>query len=57
MKNIKQISALLLSLSVFVSVLPNAVAEDNTPPSPPSGLLTNELTSPDNVEIPYLAGL
>lgn len=55
MKNIKQISALLLSLSVFVSVLPNAVAEDNTPPSPPSGLLTNELTSPDNVENPVFS--
>ena len=55
MKSVKQISALLLSLSVFVSVLPNVVAEENTPPLPPGGLLTNELESPDNVENPVFS--
>ncbi len=57
MNRIKQIIAMLLSLSVFTAVLPNAAAEDNTPPQLPSGLLTNELTSPDNTENPVFGWL
>lgn len=55
MKKIKQICAVLLSLSVFISALPGALASENTPPLKPSGLLTNELSSPNNVDNPVFS--
>ncbi len=52
MKIIKKAITLALSTSMSISLLPvmNVSAADNTPPSAPIGLLTNDLENPLNVE-------
>ena len=59
MKIIKRAITLVLSASMLISLLPvmNAAAAENTPPSAPTELLTNELTEPMNVETPTFGWL
>lgn len=54
MKIFKRAISLILSTALSISVLPSVYAQEinNTPPSAPTGLLTNELTAPMNVEKP-----
>lgn len=59
MKTIKRAITLALSAATLISLLPvmNVTAAENTPPSAPTGLLTNELTRPMNVEAPTFGWL
>lgn len=59
MKKVKRTITLVLSTSILISLLPviNAAVAENTPPSAPTGLLTNELTNPMNAEEPAFSWL